>query len=67
MPFVHIDWVKGQSEARREEVARRISQSISEVTGIPSQNIWIVFRNVEADEWYVGPDSVAKSRSGASG
>jgi phenylpyruvate tautomerase PptA (4-oxalocrotonate tautomerase family) len=30
MPYVHIDWVEGQGDERRDEVARRVSRAVSE-------------------------------------
>lgn len=59
MPFVRIDWVKGRTASEREEVARRVNAAVSEVTGIPGRDIQIVFQEIEADGWYVGPESVA--------
>ena len=64
MPFVNVDWVKGQSAEKRDEVARRITAAVSEVADIPRDAIWVVFHEVEADSWFVGEKSVAQIRSG---
>lgn len=65
MPYVHIDWVKGQGDEKRDEVARRVSRAVSDVTGIALTDIWVVFKDIEAKEWYVGDRSVADRRSGS--
>jgi len=64
MPFVKVDWVKGQSPEKRDEVARRITEAVSETTALPREAIWVVFQEVEADAWFVGDKSVAQIRSG---
>ena len=64
MPFVNVDWVKVQSAEKRDEVARRITEAVSQVTEIPRDAIWVVFHEVEAEAWFVGEKSVAQIRSG---
>lgn len=64
MPYVHIDWVSGQSREKQDEVARRVNAAVSEVTGIPPTDIWVVFQEIPAEAWYVGDRSVKQIRSG---
>lgn len=64
MPYVHVDWVRGNDDAKRDEVARRISAAIHEVTGLPRDAVWVVFQEVESDAWYVGDKSVKAIRAG---
>ncbi len=64
MPVVSIDWVSGPSDDMRTEVAKRVNAAVSEVTGIPSDSIWVVFKEVEDDAWFVGQKSVKQIRSG---
>lgn len=67
MPVVNIDWVSGQPEEKRAEVARRVNAAVSEVTGIPSQMIWVVFKEVDDSAWFVGKQSVKQMRGGDTG
>jgi 4-oxalocrotonate tautomerase len=60
MPFVNIRILEGHSQARKDEMAKRISVAISEVAEIPRENIWVVFEDVSRDAWYVGGDSVTR-------
>jgi 4-oxalocrotonate tautomerase len=64
MPFVNIEWVSGQSEEKRAEVARRVNAAVSEVTGIPANMIWVVFNEVDDNAWFVGEKSVRQMRAG---
>ncbi len=60
MPFVNIRILKGHSQERKDEIASRVTAAISEVAQIPRDVIWVVFEDVNADDWYVGPTRVSK-------
>ncbi|MEZ5670086.1 MAG: 4-oxalocrotonate tautomerase family protein [Alphaproteobacteria bacterium] len=60
MPFVNIQILKGHSQARKDEMARRITAAIAEVAELPDQAVWVVFEDVEAEDWYVGATPVSK-------
>ncbi|HXO72809.1 MAG TPA: tautomerase family protein, partial [Bradyrhizobium sp.] len=50
MPFVNIRILKGHSQARKDEISRRVTAAISEVAELPSDAIWVVFEDVTADD-----------------
>jgi 4-oxalocrotonate tautomerase len=58
MPFVNIQILKGHSKQRKDEISRRVTAAISEVAQLPKEAVWVVFEDVESDDWYVGGDSV---------
>ena len=58
MPFVNIRILEGHSQKRKDEISRRVTEAISEVAELPREAIWVVFEDVESDDWYVGGDSV---------
>jgi 4-oxalocrotonate tautomerase len=60
MPFVNIRILKGHSQERKDEIAKRVSAAISEVAQLPQDLIWVVFEDVTTDNWFVGPNSVTK-------
>jgi 4-oxalocrotonate tautomerase len=66
MPFVNIQILKGHPQARKDEIARRVTDAISEVAQLPKQAVWVVFEDVTAEDWYVGATSVSelKKKSG---
>jgi 4-oxalocrotonate tautomerase len=64
MPFVNIQIIKGHSKKRKDEMARRVVDAISEVTKLPRDAVWVVFEDVSTDDWYLGDRSVRKIRSG---
>ena len=62
MPFVNIRILKGHSKQRKDEISQRVTDAIAEVAQLPKEAIWVVFEDVESDDWYVGGDSVADRR-----
>ena len=58
MPFVNIRILKGHSKQRKDEISRRVTAAVSEVAQLPKEAVWVVFEDVESDDWYVGGDSV---------
>lgn len=60
MPFVNIQILKGHSQERKNEIARRVTAAVSEVAELPREAIWVVFEDVAATDWYVGGKTVAK-------
>lgn len=62
MPFVTIRLIGGRSQQQKDEISTRVVGAISEVLELPKDDIWVVFENVPAGDWYVGSTSVATLR-----
>jgi 4-oxalocrotonate tautomerase len=60
MPFVNIRILKGHSQERKDEIAQRVTQTISEVAKLPKEAVWVVFEDVSSDDWYVGEKRVSE-------
>jgi 4-oxalocrotonate tautomerase len=65
MPFVNIRILKGHSQERKDQISQRVTAAISEVAQLPKDAIWIVFEDVEAEDWYVGATSVSELKKAA--
>jgi 4-oxalocrotonate tautomerase len=65
MPFVNIRILKGHPQERKDEISRRVTAAISEVAQLPKDMIWIVFEDVEAEDWYVGATRVSELKKAA--
>ena len=63
MPFVNIRILKGHSKQRKDEMARRVTQTIAEVAQLPTEAVWVVFEDVESEDWYCGGQSVYDVRA----
>lgn len=64
MPFVNIRILEGHSQQRKDEMARRITETITDVTKLPKEAVWVVFEDVKATDWFVGDKSVHKIQGG---
>ncbi len=64
MPFVNIRILEGHSQDRKNEMARRITETITDVTKLPKEAVWVVFEDVKPTDWYVGTESVHKLKGG---
>jgi 4-oxalocrotonate tautomerase len=60
MPFVNIRILEGHPQERKVEIARRVTETISEVAKLPMEAIWVVFEDVSGDDWYVGQSRVSQ-------
>ena len=64
MPFVQIQILKGHSQARKDKIAERVVDAVGEVAELPRDAVWVVFEDVDAEDWYVGGRTVRAIRSG---
>jgi len=60
VPFVNIRILAGHSQARKDEMAKRITDTISEVAQVPKEVVWVVFEDVTTDDWFGGGISVTE-------
>ena len=63
MPFVSIRILKGHSQERKDEISRRVTEVISDVTKLPPDAIWVVFEDVTKEDWFVGGKTVKAIRA----
>jgi 4-oxalocrotonate tautomerase len=66
MPFVNIRIVKeviaDDPVGKKTKMADKIVAAISETAGISKNDIWVVFEEVAARDWFVGDTSVEVRR-----
>lgn len=62
MPFVNIQILKGHPQARKDEIAARVTATLSELAELPKEAIWVVFDEVAAEDWYVGTERVSEMK-----
>ena len=63
MPFVNIRILKGHPQERKNEMSRRVTAAISELASLPKEAVWVVFEDVDAEDWYVGGTTVKELKS----
>ncbi len=66
MPFVNIRLVKQviqhDPEGIKEQVQTAVTNSLSEAAGIPKENVWVVFEEIEDVDWFAGGERVKELR-----
>ena len=66
MPFVNIRLVReviaDDPERKKAAIAKGVVKAITEATGLTNDDIWVVFEEVGARDWYLGPISVETRR-----
>jgi 4-oxalocrotonate tautomerase len=69
MPFVNIRIVReaiaSDPESKKAAIAEKVASAISEAAGLPKSDVWVVFEEVAARDWYLGSASVESLREGA--
>ena len=62
---MNIRLVGGRSQDQKDEISKRVVDAISDVLELPKDDIWVVFEDVPAGDWYVGSTTVAELRKKA--
>ncbi len=68
MPFVNIRMVKeviaSDPEGKKAAIAEKVTNAIAEATGLGKSDVWVVFEEVAARDWFVGATNVESKRKG---
>ena len=66
MPFVNVRLVKeliaDDPLGKKDKIGKGIVKTITESTGLGDDDVWVVFEEVAARDWYVGPTDVQTIR-----
>lgn len=54
MPLIEIKMYEGRTQEQKQELVERITRVFQEVADAPSEQVWIVFRDVPRDQWGMG-------------
>ena len=53
MPFINIRLYEGHGKERKDEIARRVTEVVSDVCKIPREAVWVVFEDIPPADWFV--------------
>ncbi len=66
MPFVNIRLVReaiaSDPAGKKEAIASGVVEAITKATGLAKDDVWVVFEEVAARDWYVGDINVEHRR-----
>lgn len=69
MPFVNIRIVKEAIAAdpagKKAAIATKVTEAITAATGLTNNDVWVVFEEVAARDWFVGAIDVETTRKKA--
>jgi 4-oxalocrotonate tautomerase len=54
MPIVTIEWYEGRTPEQKAELARKLTEVLSEVGKTPPESVWIRFKDSERGDWSIG-------------
>lgn len=54
MPFISIDLLEGRTVEQKREIARRITEVITDVTGVKPEVVWIKFDEMKKESFSTG-------------
>jgi 4-oxalocrotonate tautomerase len=67
MPFITIRVVReviaADPAGKKESIARAVKDAIRKETGVGEGEVWVVFEEIAARDWYVGGTNVETMRS----
>lgn len=67
MPFVNIRIVKqvieSDPEGIKAKVQADVTKSLAEAAGIPKENVWVTFDEIDETDWFAGGQRVRELRS----
>lgn len=66
MPFVNIRIVKeviaADPAGKKAAISKQVTAAIVAATGLTNEDVWIVFEEVNASDWYLGEIDVETRR-----
>ncbi|MGE0237359.1 MAG: 4-oxalocrotonate tautomerase family protein, partial [Parvibaculaceae bacterium] len=66
-PFVNIRIVKeviaADPAGKKAQISKAVTESIMAATGLGKADVWVVFEEVAARDWYVGDTDVETIRA----
>ncbi len=69
MPFVTIRIVKQVIEhdpdGIKAKVQTAVTNEIAQAAGIPKENVWVTFEEVDETDWFAGGERVKELRAGS--
>jgi 4-oxalocrotonate tautomerase len=67
MPFVNIRLVKeviaSDPKGKKAEISKAVTAAITKATGLSKSDVWVIFEEVAARDWYVGDTDVETMRA----
>lgn len=53
MPLIKVQMFDDKPQELKNQLAQKLTDEFSSVTGIPKEVIWVMFEDVPAKDWYI--------------
>lgn len=54
MPLIKVELLKGRSREQKRALARELTDAFVRTAGGKADSVWIIFRDVEKEDWAAG-------------
>lgn len=62
MPMITINCTRGRSSEQKQAVVDGILQALETGAGVAPEHVWIVFDETEAEDFFIGSETIAERR-----
>ncbi len=62
MPYVNIKVVGSLDKSQKKQLAKKVTQALEDIAGKPKDHTYVVFDEIDAENWAVGDGLVADRR-----
>ena len=62
MPFIEVNLTSGRSTAQKREFCEAVTREAARILDCPPEVVWIVFKDVDKEDWATGGVLVSEQR-----
>jgi len=60
MPMITVDWLEGRTQQQKAQLTEAVTRAFVDIAKVPTEQVWIVFRDVKRSDWAMGGKLVAE-------
>lgn len=60
MPMITVEWLEGRTRQQKARLTDAMTRAFVEIAKVPTEQVWIVFREVKRSDWAMGGKLVAE-------
>lgn len=54
MPVITVEWLEGRTAQQKAQISEALTKVFTEVAKAPTEQVWIVFKDVKRSDWAMG-------------
>ncbi len=52
--MIRVEWWKGRTPQQKSELSKKITDAFTQIAGVPSQEVHIIYQDVDKQNWAIG-------------